>query len=405
MISSSKFQALQQEKQKLEKDLESITSDFVAQNQALNTAKDELYDTKQRASRMEKEYAQMRQRIMAMEEHLKRSKAVISRSRDKKALMSMQEENEMLQLQVQNLKQVLREEAMLRQSRLSCSSSDASGNDGVTDGSGSKMVASGGDGDSGSGRTISCNEEAREGETDGLASGGETEEAEGKERALQTRRAGAIERHEGHCATSSLTHEKEIATLRRELVALREKSARSDAAHATDIERLIGEKQELAEEARILRNHLAANAKRQKSASKSRMSDTKKQMKQMSAMASAVMATMAGRKPPSLGRPTRADSENTEAEMDAISAIPIGQEAMSASAEEVASLERAVETGKRALDESERKAKKQIKELQERLEAERIRMREQQDSLREKLRSVTRIRTRLASTLREEPRR
>ena len=40
----------------------------------------------------------------------------------------------------------------------------------------------------------------------------------------------------------------EITALRRELTALREKSARSDAAHATDIERLIGEKQELAED-------------------------------------------------------------------------------------------------------------------------------------------------------------
>lgn len=62
----------------------------------------------------------------------------------------------------------------------------------------------------------------------------------------------------------SVSSDTKDGVLRRELTSLREKMARADAAHAADIERLIGEKQELVEETRVLRSHLAANAKRQK---------------------------------------------------------------------------------------------------------------------------------------------
>ena len=98
-----------QEKAEAERNLKSLTDDFVSQNQELIALKSQLFDATNKATMFETDSAQLNEVVRSLREELGRSKKVIAQSKQAKGMSLLQEENEGLQMQLSGLKDMLRQ--------------------------------------------------------------------------------------------------------------------------------------------------------------------------------------------------------------------------------------------------------------------------------------------------------
>ena len=98
-----------QEKADAERNLKSLTDDFVSQNQELIALKGQLFDATNKAKMFETDSAQLNEVVRNLREELGRSKKVIAQSKQAKGMSLLQEENEGLQMQLSGLKDMLRQ--------------------------------------------------------------------------------------------------------------------------------------------------------------------------------------------------------------------------------------------------------------------------------------------------------
>ena len=124
-----------QEKADAERNLKSLTDDFVSQNQELIALKSQLFDATNKAKMFETDAGQLNEVVRNLREELGRSKKVISQSKQAKGMSLLQEENEGLQMQLSGLKDMLRqtmaELASLKDSSAGGSHATASGDGGA----------------------------------------------------------------------------------------------------------------------------------------------------------------------------------------------------------------------------------------------------------------------------------
>ena len=124
-----------QEKADAERNLKSLTDDFVSQNQELIALKSQLFDATNKAKIFETDAGQLNEVVRNLREELGRSKKVIAQSKQAKGMSLLQEENEGLQMQLSGLKDMLRqtmaELASLKDSSAGGSHATASGDGGA----------------------------------------------------------------------------------------------------------------------------------------------------------------------------------------------------------------------------------------------------------------------------------